>query len=148
MRIRLQSCREFHRIDQENLVRALKDRDSGSVQHRCRTLVGEKRKANDLLFVDHQPIGSCGLLAVERAQLKRTCERDCRFRGPGGHTFLPRVFLFGIPIEAEMPLVDTTGAVTDSFFFFGFRVSRLLRFCPLAMISSYMKPVRRCGRKK
>ena len=41
-----------------------------------------------------------------------------------------------------MPLVDTAGAVTGSFFFLGFRISRLLRLCPLAMMSSCTNPIR------
>jgi hypothetical protein len=35
-----------------------------------------------------------------------------------------------------MPFVGVKGAATGSFFFFGLRISRVLRFWPLAIISS------------
>jgi hypothetical protein len=56
-----------------------------------------------------------------------------------------RLVFFGTPVEADLPLVDTAGVVAGSFFF-GFRISRLLRLCPLAMMFSCMNPIRRCGR--
>jgi hypothetical protein len=43
-------------------------------------------------------------------------------------------------------LADATGAAAGSFAFFGLRISRLLRFCPLAMMPSRMNPIRRFGR--
>ena len=49
---------------------------------------------------------------------------------------MPQRFFFGIPVEADLPLVKAAGAVAGSFVFFGLRISRLLRLCPLAMVSS------------
>lgn len=48
---------------------------------------------------------------------------------------MPQRFFFEIPGEADLPLI-AAGAVAGSFVFFGFRISRLLRLCPLAMVSS------------
>ncbi len=117
--------------------RALRIEDGERVQHCCRTLIGENKKPKTFLFVNHQATGFRGLLAVERGRLKWAPERDCRFLGPDSHALVPLLFFFGIPVKGDVPLIDTSGAIMDSFFFcFGFRDSRLPRLCPLAMVPS------------
>jgi hypothetical protein len=43
---------------------------------------------------------------------------------------------FESPIEDDAVFANIAGAGADAFFCFGFRISRLLRFCPLATVSS------------
>ncbi len=95
------------------------------------------QKAGNIRFFDLQPMGSCGLCVIERTQLKH----DRRFRGQDGQALGPYFFFLGVSTEADWPLVKMVGAATGSFFFLGFRISRLLRFCPLAMMSSCTNPV-------
>ncbi len=95
------------------------------------------KKAGNGRFVDLQPIGSSGLLAIERIQLKH----DRHIRCLASHALVLYFFFFGFSTEADRPLVKPVGAATGSFFFLGFRISRLLRFCPLAMMSSFTNPV-------
>ena len=90
--------------------------------------------------------GAATIPAVERAQLEWAFERDCRFLGPDHHALAPHFFFDGTPIEADKPLViNPTGAVAGSCFFFGFLVSRLPRLCSLAMMSSWTEPSFRVG---
>lgn len=67
--------------------------------------------------------------------------------GPDHHALARHHFFFdGTPIEADKPLViEPTGAVAGSCFFFGFLVSRLPRLCSLAMMSSWSEPSFRVG---
>src|SRR3546814_19532200 len=70
------------------------------------------------------------------------------FSYPDSRALLSQLFFYGIPIEADLPLANTTGAATASFFFFGFRISRLLRFCPFAIVSSCTHTIGHCARHK
>jgi hypothetical protein len=61
-----------------------------------------------------------------------------------------QLFFFGSPIEADKPFGDVDGVAAASFVFFGLRISRLLRFCPLAMTFSsillwMLSRIVRCG---
>jgi hypothetical protein len=88
---------------------------------------------------DYRPLGRQMLACIMEEKMTaggRLLSRPARKT----HAIVPQLFLLfllGTPIESCMPLFNETEGAAGSFVSFGFRISRLPRFCPLAISPFY-----------